>query len=185
MRKLFTVLAVALAMTATAQKNAFDSNGFFDNWSVGINAGAQSDIHGLRSDLGYRGQVNPDVQSFESNPGSFWQRVRPTMGLEVTKAWSPIYATGIMANTAINSNPSHTVFDEWNVVLTNKINFSNLFCGYNGKPRFFEVEGVAAIGLGSHILNDYSDYEIDNGLVPVVNQSPVAGVATTSCHVLV
>ncbi|QFQ13215.1 OmpA family protein [Pseudoprevotella muciniphila] len=177
MRKLFTVLAVALAMTATAQKNAFDSNGFFDNWSVGINAGAQSDIHGLRSDLGYRGQVNPDVQSFESNPGSFWQRVRPTMGLEVTKAWSPIYATGIMANTAINSNPSHTVFDEWNVVLTNKINFSNLFCGYNGKPRFFEVEGVAAIGLGSHILNDYSDYEIDNGLVPVLNQSPVAGTA--------
>ena len=158
MRKLFTVLAVALAMTATAQKNAFDSNGFFDNWSVGINAGAQSDIHGLRSSLGlpYGDFNNGFAGDGISRPGSFWQRVRPTMGLEVTKAWSPIYATGIMANTAVNTTPSHTVFDEWNIVLTNKVNFSNLFCGYNGKPRFFEVEGVVGIGLGSHILNDYA-----------------------------
>ena len=163
MRKLFTVLAVALAMTATAQKNAFESNGFFDNWSVGINAGAQSDINGIRSSLGYDGWEGSGINT--SNPGSFWQRVRPTFGLEVTKAWSPIYATGIMANTAVNTNLSHTVFDEWNVVLTNKVNFSNLFCGYNGKPRFFELEGVVGIGLGSNILNDV--YEAS----PVANQA--------------
>lgn len=157
MRKIFTVLAAAAALTVSAQ-NAFVGNKFLDNWSVGVFGGAATDIHGMRSSLGYA-----DAITGSSNPGSFWERARAVAGIELTKQWTPIFATSVMGETSINSTPGHTVFDTWGVMLANKVNFSNLFAGYNGKPRFLEVEGVVAIGMGSHILND--DYRI-----PVVDR---------------
>ncbi|MBQ7056344.1 MAG: OmpA family protein [Bacteroidaceae bacterium] len=152
MRKLFTVLAVAaIALSASAQRGSFEGNKFTDNWSVGIIGGAQSDIHGLRSSLGHN---TVDLRDPVSHPGSFWQRTRPVVGLELSKQWTPILATSIMGTSTVNTTPSHTVFDEWGVMVAGKINLVNLFFGYTGAPRFFDVEGVAGIGLNSMRLND-------------------------------
>ena len=172
MRKLFTFLAVAaLALSASAQRGSYEGNKITDNWSVTIMGGAQSDIHGLRSSLGLPyGDVNGWFAAQQmyagdgiSRPGSFWQRTRPIVGLEVTKQWTPIYATSIMGTATVNSTPSHTVFDEWAVLISNKVNLGNLILGYTGKPRFLDVEAVAAIGLNSMRLNDLLAPVTENG----------------------
>ncbi|MBQ7663841.1 MAG: OmpA family protein, partial [Bacteroidaceae bacterium] len=152
MRKLFTVLAVAaIALSASAQRGSYEGNKFTDNWSIGIIGGAQSDIDGCYSSLG---QPWADAPYTVSHPGSFWQRMRPIVGLELTKQWTPIFATSIMGTSTVNTTPSHTVFDEWGVMVAGKVNLVNLICGYTGAPRFLDVEGVAAIGLNSMRLND-------------------------------
>ena len=57
-----------------------------------------------------------------------------------------------------NTTASRTVFDQSNLSLLGKVNFSNLFCGYNGQPRLFEVEGVVGAGWGHNYINkSYGD----------------------------
>ncbi|MCI6643253.1 MAG: OmpA family protein [Alloprevotella sp.] len=125
MKKIFT-LAAAAAMVATAsaqnQATALSSHKFLDNWSVGVNVGA----------------VSP-VQPFSWS--NLQKRARLTFGLELTKQWSPVFATGIEGGAYVNTTPSHTAIDQVTGVVFGKVNFSNLFLGYKGTPRTFEVQG--------------------------------------------
>ncbi len=45
-----------------------------------------------------------------------------------------------------NTTKSKTAFDESNVKFVGLVNLNNLFGGYNGIPRSFEIEAVAGIG---------------------------------------
>jgi len=125
MRKLFTILALgAITLGASAQ---YEGHKFFDNWSIGVNAGA----------------ITPTTHH------AFWKSCRPMFGVEVTKQITPIFGVAVEADANVNTTPSKNAIDQMNVSWLNKVNLSNLFCGYKGKPRVFEVEAVAGMGIGA------------------------------------
>ncbi|MBQ7634811.1 MAG: OmpA family protein [Bacteroidaceae bacterium] len=164
MRKIFTLLAVAVALTASAQKKPFTSNGFFDNWSIGINLGGTAAIHNLGFGPSYTsGRTYTPVaatvagQGVLSDARSFWQRARFAGGVELTKQWTPIFASVINGQADINTSNCKTFFDRWSISYMNRLNLSNLFFGYNGKPRFFELQAQAGVGMASWILEGEKD----------------------------
>ncbi len=123
MKKFFTVLAMgAMVLAANAQKSVQGSR-FFDNWSVGLVGG------------GIIPTTHCDINDF-----------RATYGVEVGKQITPVLGFGIQFLANNNTTPSRTIFDQHNLSVLGKINFSNWFCGYKGAPRLFEVEGVFGLG---------------------------------------
>ena len=146
MRKLFTILALgAITLGASAQ---YEGHKFFDNWSIGVNAGA----------------ITPTTHH------AFWKSCRPMFGVEVTKQITPIFGVAVEADANVNTTPSKNAIDQMNVSWLNKVNLSNLFCGYKGKPRVFEVEAVAGMGIGA-------DWVPEN---QVVNVDPRGNAQTTN-----
>ena len=102
---------------------------FTDNWSVGIKGGVTTPMT-LRA---------------------FWRNSRPAVGVELSKRITPVLSLGTSVMGYINTSGSKTAFDASNIELLSKFNMMNLFGGYPGTPRTFEMEVVAGIGW----LHDY------------------------------
>lgn len=129
-RNLFALALAVSAMTVNAQ-NVYDGNKFLDNWYVGFNAGG----------------VTPLAHS------AFWKNMRGVMGVELGKQITPVFGMSFQGLTAVNTSMSRNAFDALSLTANGKINLSNLFCGYNGAPRMFEVEAIAGIGWGHDFMN--------------------------------
>ena len=105
-------------------------NKFRDNWSIGLNGGI----------------VSPLTHS------SFFKNSRAVIGLDINKQLSPVYGLTLENNWTINtqsrmaSQKSRTAFDAFNLMLLNRVNLNNMFAGYTGEPRVFEVEAVGGFG---------------------------------------
>lgn len=131
--KKVTILAAALAVTTlsvNAQK-AYEGTRFFDNWYVGVKGGV----------------TTPTTHS------AFWPNMRAETGIELGKQITPVLGVSFEGLTGINTSMSKNAFDDLNLGLLGKINLNNLFCGYNGQPRLFEVEGIAGFGWGHDFMN--------------------------------
>lgn len=129
MRKLFTLLALgATVLTANAQKSVQGSK-FFDNWSVGVMGGTIIPTK------------NNDI------PDDF----RATYGVELSKQITPIWGmtAQVMAANNVTKNPkSANIIDVATVHALGRINLNNLFGGYKGAPRPFEVDLFFGMGYG-------------------------------------
>lgn len=134
---LFSVVICANAQVAIEKSNALD------NISVGLTAGA-------------------------STPLEFYQpfkNLNPMVGISVEKALTPIFGFQLEGMSWLQdhnrqyfvlpqgvevANQDQTVNRKWlksiNVGLNGKVNLTNLFKGYNGRPRVFEVGAVGGIG---------------------------------------
>ena len=129
-RILSIAVLVASAMGANAQEKAISYSKFFDNWQLGVKGGGFSDTH----------------------REAFLKNTRATFGLELEKQISPVFRLGLegmayVRPVAFDENPTYNNFiDQTNVSLVGTVNLSNLILGYNGTPRFFEVEGFAGLG---------------------------------------
>ena len=130
MKKIFlsTMLAGA-AIAANAQSVSSISNSkFFDNWQVGVNVG------------GYTPTTN--------HP--FFKSTRLNFGVEVGKQISPSFRLGLDGTAYINDNArgghNPLAIEHVNVAMLGNFNLSNIFGGYKGAPRKFEVEAVAGPG---------------------------------------
>lgn len=133
MKKVTILVAAALAVTglsANAQK-AYEGTRFLDNWYVGVKGGV----------------TTPTAHS------AFWRNMRAETGIELGKQITPVLGVSFEGLTGINTSMSKTAFDDLNLGLLGKINLNNLFCGYNGQPRLFEVEGIAGFGWGHDFMN--------------------------------
>lgn len=133
MKKVTILVAAALAVTglsANAQK-AYEGTRFLDNWYVGVKGGV----------------TTPTTHS------AFWPNMRAETGIELGKQITPVLGVSFEGLTGINTSMSNTAFDDLNLGLLGKINLNNLFCGYNGQPRLFEVEGIAGFGWGHDFMN--------------------------------
>ena len=138
MKKFITVSAFALgAFTANAQtgETALQGTKFGDNWSIGINAGA----------------VTPLTHS------SFFKDARPAFGFGITKQLTPVFGLGIQGMGYVNTTQSKTAFDASDVSLLGKVNLMNLFGGYQGSPRLFEIEALAGMGWLHYYMNGPGD----------------------------
>ena len=135
MRKSIILLALILGgLTANAQ-SVVEGTKVTDNWSVEVNAGA----------------ITPLTHS------AFFKSMRPAFGVGVSKQLTPIFGLGFQGMGYINTTPSKTSFDASDVSLLGKVNLMNLFAGYQGTPRLFEIEAVAGIGWLHYYMNGPGD----------------------------
>lgn len=136
MKKTILLSALAIgALTLNAQTIAVSNGGFWENWSLGINAGASMKIKGE----------------------SYFKSARPVFGLNMTKQWTPVLGMEIQGQGFVNTNSSSTVIDASDVSLLGKMNLMNLFGGYWGEPRSMEIETVTGIGWMHNYMNGASD----------------------------
>lgn len=124
MKKNIVILLMGMATISANAQSAVEGNKFTDNWSVGINAGGTTPL----------------------THSAFIKNMRAVLGLGVNKQITPVIGFGLEAMGSINTTPSKTVFDNTNLSLLNTLNLNNMFCGYAGAPRLFEVETVVGLG---------------------------------------
>ena len=135
MKKIVASLVLCMAVIAANAQKAVEGNKFTDNWSVGFNAGGTTPL----------------------THSAFFKNMRAVLGVELDKQVTPVLGLGFEAMTSINTTPSRTAFDNTNLSVLGTLNLSNLFGGYAGAPRLFEVETVAGIGWLHYAVNGESD----------------------------
>ena len=135
MKKLFLMLAAAtFAANVSAQGTAITSNKAGDNIYVGINAGAAT-----------------PQQKFGDY--GFMKGFAPKVGVRVGKNLTTVFGLAADVDLYFLSKEdsksmmgTKTFIDNMNVDLMGTFNLSNLFGGYKGEPRAFEVIGLAGLG---------------------------------------
>ena len=137
MKKMILLSVFALgALSINAQTEAVLRGGdFWDNWYMGGRMGGTMNMSGT----------------------GFFKSARPAFGLAVGKQWTPIFATEIQGLGYVNTSNSRTMFDASDVSLLGTMNLMNLFAGYEGIPRTFELETLAGIGWLHHYMNGVED----------------------------
>lgn len=140
MKKGFFLGLLLTAASLHVNAQALMGTNFFDNWYVGLNGGG----------------ITPTTHA------PFWKSMRGITGLEIGKQVSPVLGFSLQGLTGINTTKSKTAFDDLNISFNGKMNLNNLFGGYNGVPRLFEVEAVAGVGYGhnfqSQAVGDERNY---------------------------
>ncbi len=127
MKKSIIVSAFAMcAMAVSAQTGDMGLTGtkFGDNWSIGLRAGG----------------VTPLKHS------AFFGGMRPVFGVEIGKQISPVFGLSLQGMGNVNMSRSATVIDASDVSLLGRVNLTNLFAGYLGEPRAFELEALGGVG---------------------------------------
>lgn len=135
MKKIVASLVLCMAVIAANAQKAVEGNKFTDNWSVGFNAGGTTPL----------------------THSAFFKNMRAVLGVGLDKQVTPVLGLGFEAMTSINTTPSRTAFNNTNLSVLGTLNLSNLFGGYAGAPRLFEVETVAGIGWLHYAVNGESD----------------------------
>ena len=135
MKKIVASLVLCMAVIEANAQKAVEGNKFTDNWSVGFNAGGTTPL----------------------THSAFFKNMRAVLGVGLDKQVTPVLGLGFEAMTSINTTPSRTAFDNTNLSVLGTLNLSNLFGGYAGAPRLFEVETVAGIGWLHYAVNGESD----------------------------
>lgn len=133
---ILTFMLMFSMLTGVMAQTAIETPKFFDNVYVGVEAGATTPL--------------TFVQPFKN--------INPVVGVVVGKDLTPVFgiqAEGMAWFQDHNFANSHTTVKAINVGVNGTVNFSNLFFGYKGAPRTFEVTGVAGLGW-LRILSDHT-----------------------------
>ena len=149
---------------------------FFAAAAMAVSASAQVTVEGSKlTDNIYVG-INGGVSVITTH-NKWMKNLMPNFGVRVGKNITPIFGIAVEGNAYLglrkqtdnvwlwtgfgeegapvaNHNWSSTAVKAVNVAVLGTVNFNNLFCGYKGEPRAFEVSGVFGIGwmhtFGSH-----------------------------------
>lgn len=130
MKKLFLLAAAAIGVAATASAQvAIEESKVTDNVSFGLKGGVITPI----------------------NNGPFFGNMRGLVGAEIRKGITPVFGIGFEGQFSVNSSSwagtrSSAAFDHSYVGAFGTVNLNNLFGGYNGAPRVFEVEVQGGAG---------------------------------------
>lgn len=135
MKKFIAVIVACLTCSGIYAQRAYEGANLGDNWSIGIHAGVTTPL----------------------THSAFFPNMRATWGLGIGKQLTPFFGMGVEAMTSINTTASKTTFDNTNVSLLTSVNLSNLFAGYWGTPRLFEIETVAGLGWLHYAQNGDGD----------------------------
>lgn len=134
MKKLFLALAAAvLTVSVSAQeKEVVTAHKTFDNWYLGINAGAATPMQ-------------------EWGDAGFMKGMAPSVGLRLGKNFTTSFGLAVDGNAYFESNDkslmnARTFIDAINVDALGTLNLSNFFGGYLGKPRCVELIALGGFG---------------------------------------
>lgn len=135
LRVLFLTLTMLTFSAANAQQtNYAGSSKFTDNWYIGLNGGANTNLHTWNAPQG----------------GHF--------GIEAGRNVTPIWGIRVQVSAGVNDlsnwqgHASHihngTVIDNLQAHVLGTFNLTNAVCGYTGVPRVFELGVFAGVGYG-------------------------------------
>ena len=141
---LMTMAAVAVSASVFAQGTAIVSNKAGDNIYIGANFGVSTPLKGYRV-LG---------------------NLTPELGIRFGKNFTTVFGMAIDADMHFASSPkdynlygeyyrldTKTFVDNTNISLLGTANLSNLFGGYKGEPRSFELIALGGFGWGHRYGN--------------------------------
>ena len=137
--------AATFAANASAQGTAITSNKAGDNWYVGVNAGVATRVK----------------ESFDGAGNGFFKSMAPTVGVRVGKNLTTVFGLAAEGNVFTQTNEKwanvsgKTFIEALNVNLLGTFNLNNLFAGYQGEPRAFEVIALGGFGW-DHAFNHAS-----------------------------
>lgn len=134
-----------MAASVNAQNTAITSNKAGDNWYIGINAGINS---------------TPGVDGNEAFKNTKFKGLAGDASLRIGKNLTTVFGLAAEGTVYGLSNEksflnTKTFVDAMNVSLLGTFNLSNLFAGYKGEPRGFEVIALGGFGWG-HIFGGAS-----------------------------
>ena len=143
MKKLVLMLAAA-SMAASVSAQTVAESKAFDNVYVGINGGVATKTTGHKwlSDLD------------------------PNAGIRVGRYFTPVFGLAVEGNAYFSNKPWHstgTAVRTTNVSLLGTVNLSNLFGGYKGEPRAFEVSALYGLGWAHVFTNNKTTKELTSG----------------------
>jgi len=137
MKKILMMLAAAM-MTAnvSAQNTVLTSNKGSDNWYFGINAGVAS---------------TPWLSEAERSNATKFKALSPNASLRIGRNFTTVFglvAEGTLYGLSDKKSvlSSKTFVEATNVSLLGTFNLCNLFGGYTGEPRLFEVTALGGFG---------------------------------------
>ena len=138
MKKLVLMLAAA-SMAASVSAQTVAESKAFDNVYVGINGGVATKTTGHKwlSDLD------------------------PNAGIRIGRYFTPVFGLAIEGNAYFSNKPwtsTGTVVRATNASLLGTVNLSNLFGGYKGEPRTFEVSALYGLGWMHVFGHDYEQH---------------------------
>lgn len=156
MKKIFTLMAAVIAslcMTISANENVIPleittsnytgQNHFFDNWSVGLEGGVQTNLHDWNAPQGGIVGINLNKQ------------LVPAFGISL-EGYVGFNNTGNWYSGPRNHVHNLVTADNVQAYLTGRWNLMNSLGGYKGKPRLFEIETTLGFGYG-HFFHHSSD----------------------------
>jgi len=118
----------ATMLTATVSAQSIMQSKFTDNWYIGLNGG---------------------VATKTTGHDSWLKDLDPNFGLRIGKNITPVFGLAVESNAYLSNKPwpsIRTAIRATNTSLLGTVNLNNLFGGYKGEPRAFEL--VAVYGLG-------------------------------------
>lgn len=143
MKKLILIAALAVFALNASAAGGYKSSKPLDNTYVTLQGGVYEPLSGQ----------------------NILKDARPVIRLSVNKFFNTVVGASIWAQTYINNNNynnytaypfydfssfvgqgNKTLFDGLNVGVNGLVNLNNLFAGYAGAPRFFEVIAEAGVG---------------------------------------
>ena len=151
MKKFFTILIAAFITTFNAvNAQTVVGSSVFENFYVSVYGGGITTSHFGEPNLLYK-------PVFWSQIGNVFNGVRPYGGIEVGKYITPVVGFSVEGLAMFNTTGSNTFVDQSNVIGNVKFNLSNLFGGYKGEPRLFEIVLVPGLGWGHDYGEVYND----------------------------
>ena len=137
------IAAAAIAVSASAQpRTTITANKAGDNIYVGVNGGV---ITGIKNS-------NAPVVNGETKKYAF-RAFTPEFGVRVGKNFTTVFGLALDANLSFNahkkSSPFHyskTFVQGLDVDLLGTANLMNMFAGYKGQPRKFEIIALGGFG---------------------------------------
>lgn len=138
MKKVFTLIAVAMmALTASAQ-TVLESNSF-ENIYIGVNGGVAAKM--------------------TTPTGGWLNKLNPNAGVRIGRYFTPVFGLALESNAYFKTNPyanSKTAVKAINTSLLGTVNMSNWVAGYPGEPRNFEVIALYGFGWGHFFGSSYN-----------------------------
>ena len=146
-------LAVAL-MATTASAQTLVGSKFSDNVYIGFNGGVATKATGVK----------------------WMDNLNANAGLRIGKWITPSFGLALDGTAYFGNKPwcsTGTAVRASNVSLLGTVNFTNLFGGYPGEPRCFEVTGLYGLGWGRLYTSNHTCNE------PVNKMTSKAGIDFT------
>ena len=134
-KELMMFAAALLTATASAQNTAVTANKFGDNWYLGINGGITS------------------TSTYSGDNAMKFKGLAPNFGIRLGKNLTTVFGLALEGNAYFKANEkstlnSKTFINATTVNLLGTFNLSNLFGGYQGEPRTFELIALGGFGWG-------------------------------------
>lgn len=141
MKKIFTLFAGLMAAATISAQTVLESK-TFDNVYIGINGGLATKA-----------------------TGHAWLKdMNPNVGLRIGRNFTPVFGLAAESNVYFKNTNGHTtgtVVNGMNTSLLGTTNLTNLFGGYNGEPRLFELTALYGLGWGHVFGHPTENYKAD------------------------